>query len=163
MENYKIIMQNLEYLGGKYCERYLSFLNVKDLESNWWKALEFFFSHSFMRGRRDKLSNEYHLFTISVLEEYFSIKGQGLTNAYNSLKNQNSFFDKNMILNFKEKKNIRFGNSIKDKDFEMEISSKNPLNLFVKSVFASSPVYVKIGASNISSSPVAELSFLDPE
>lgn len=127
MNTNKKIIKNIERLGERYCRKYLDIWDKKALENNWWDALNFFFSHSFMRGRSDKLSNEYYLFTISVLEDFFSIKGQGLTNAYKSLKNQNSFFDKNMILNFKEKKNIRIGNSIKNKDFEIEISSKNPL------------------------------------
>jgi len=127
MNSNKKIIKNIERLGERYRRKYLDIWDKEALENNWLDALNFFFSHSFMRGRSDKLSNEYHLFTISVLEDYFSIKDQGLTNAYNSLKNQNSFFDKNMILNFKEKKNIRIGNSIKNKDFEIEISSKNPL------------------------------------
>ena len=86
MENYKIIMQNLEYLGGKYCERYLSFLNVKDLESNWWKALEFFFSHSFMRGRSDELSEKYLSFTLNVLRKFLKIGNVSLGKSYKMLK-----------------------------------------------------------------------------
>jgi len=93
-----------------------------------------------MRGRRDKLSNEYHLFTISVLEEYFSIKTQNLVQAYNYLKSQKRLFDKNMILNFKEKKNIQFCNSIKDKDFDMKISLKNPL---IKTLLIQKEIEVK--------------------
>jgi len=140
MNTNKKIAKNIERLGERYCRKYLDIWDKKALENNWWDALNFFFSHSFMRGRSDKLSNEYHLFTISVLEDYFSIKGQDLTNAYNSLKNQNSFFDKNMILNFKEKKNIRIGNSIKDKDFGIEILSKNPL---IKTLLTQKEIEVK--------------------
>lgn len=136
----KKIAKNIERLGERYYRKYLNILDKEALENDWWTALNFFFSHSFMRGRRDKLSNEYHLFTISVLEEYFSIKTQSLAKAYNNLKGHKNFFDKNTILNFKEKKNIRFGNSIKDKDFEMEISSKNP---FIKTLLTRKEIEVK--------------------
>jgi len=140
MNTNKKIAKNIERLGERYCRKYLNILDKEELETNWWAALNFFFSHSFMRGRKDILSNEYHLFTIFVLEEYFSIKTQSLAKAYNNLKGHKNFFDKNIILNFKEKKNIRFGNSIKDKDFEMEISSKNPL---IKTLLTQKEIEVK--------------------
>jgi len=140
MNTNKKIAKNIERLGERHCRKYLDIWDKKALENDWWTALNFFFSHSFMRGRRDKLSHEYHLFTISVLEEYFSIKTQNLAQVYNYLKSQKSLFDKNMILNFKEKKNIQFGNSIKDKDFDMKISSKNPL---IKTLLIQKEIEVK--------------------
>jgi len=140
MNTNKKIAKNIERLGERYCRKYLKIWDKKALENDWWTALNFFFSHSFMRGRSDKLSNEYYLFTISVLEEYFSIKTQSLSKVYNTLKGHKNFFDKNIILNFKNKKNIQFGNSIKDKDFEIEISSKNPL---IKNLLTQKEIEVK--------------------
>jgi len=134
------IAKNIERLGERYCKKHLCIWDKDELENNWWTALNFFFSYSFMRHRNDKLSNEYHLFTISVLEKYFSIKTQSLAKAYNNLKDHKKFFDKNLILDFKEEKNIQFGNIIKHKDFEEEILSENPL---IKTLLTQKEIEVK--------------------
>ena len=52
------IIRNIETLGDRYISKYLSYWQKEELDNNWWGALKFFFGHSFMRGRRDELSNE---------------------------------------------------------------------------------------------------------
>ncbi|MFP4041727.1 MAG: hypothetical protein ACLFT6_03085 [Bacteroidales bacterium] len=66
-----IIAKNLEFLGRQYEKAHLERWKNNNLNSNAWEALKFFFSHSFMRGRRDELSVEYYEFTMNVLSESF--------------------------------------------------------------------------------------------
>jgi hypothetical protein len=123
------IMKNIEQLGERYCRECLGNLKKKDLQKNWWEALKFFFSHSFLRGRRDKLSNEYYYFTIKTLEERFQITNENLDSSYEKVKdeNQKGYFDKECILTFKRNKNLRRKNSIKHIDFQNEVAEKNPI------------------------------------
>lgn len=85
-------MKNIEKLGERYCKKYLDSWDKEKLQNNWWEALKFFFSHSFMRGRRDKLSNEYYNFTLKILEDYFSITNGNLEGAYEELKKKRGIF-----------------------------------------------------------------------
>lgn len=126
-ENYDRVMKNIQVFGERYCKEHLDCWDTKLLQNNWWEALDFFFGHSFMRGRRDELSNEYHYFTIEALEDYFSITKERLDSSYEELIGQKEYFHKDSILNFKKGKNIGRGNSIKHKDFTREISEKNPI------------------------------------
>lgn len=127
MNNKEILIKNIERLGDRYCKKYLDIWGKYKLENNWWTALDFFFGHSFMRGRRDELSNEYHQFTISIVKDFLSISSKTLDKSYENLKDKKTYLDKDVILKFKIKKNIASGNSVKDVDFEREISSKNPI------------------------------------
>ncbi|MHC1567862.1 MAG: hypothetical protein ACXQT5_03075 [Candidatus Syntropharchaeia archaeon] len=52
------------------------------------------FGHSFMRGRRNRLSNEYYHFTIKALECYFAVTSENLEESYKRLKKQKKYFDK---------------------------------------------------------------------
>ena len=132
MKSYKNIWKNIEHLGERYCKKYLDIWDKKRLENDWWEALKFFFSHSFMRGRRDKLSNEYYHFTIKSIEDYFSITTESLGVAYEKLKKEQSQFDRDSILKFKRDKNIGRKNSIKHPDFMKEVALRNPIvNLLV--------------------------------
>ena len=81
MANKKTI-KNIEHFGERYCKKYLNIWDKDKLENNWWYSLEFFFSHSFMRGRRDVLSNEYHQFTTSTLKDYLSIDPMAINISY---------------------------------------------------------------------------------
>lgn len=47
--------------------------------------------------------------------------------SFKKLKNHKKFFDKEVILNFKRRKNILSSNSVRDADFEKEVSLKNPI------------------------------------
>ncbi len=127
MKNYEKIMKNIEQLGERYCRRYLDPWNKERLQTNWWEALKFLLSHSFMRRRRDRLSNEYYYFTIETLKDYFSITDGDLNTSYEKLKEKKKYFDKKCILKFKKNKNIGRKNSIKDPDFRKEVVEKNPI------------------------------------
>lgn len=125
-------MKNIEHFGERYCKKYLDNWNKERLKNNWWEALKFFFSHSFMRGRRDELSNEYYHFTIKALEDYFAITNENSEESYKRLKEQKDHFDKEHILKFKKDKNIGRGNSIKHKDFKKDVVEKNSIvNLLI--------------------------------
>lgn len=133
-------IKNIERFGERYSKKYLDTWGKDKLENNWWAALDFFFSHSFMRGRRDELSNEYHQFTIAVLGDYFSISSQTLDKSFENLKDKKKFFGADIILKFKKEKDIVRGNSINHEDFEREISSRNPL---IKTLLTKREVKVK--------------------
>ena len=121
------LMKNIEQLGERYCIEHLSRWDKSQLKNNWWEALQFFFYHSFMRGRRDKLSNEYCSFATTVLQEYFSIDSGVLDESYERLEQMKGFFNKDIILNFKKRRNLGRKNSVSHPDFEKEIASKNPI------------------------------------
>lgn len=127
MKSHNRIMRNIEQLGERYCEKYLNPWDKGRLQNNWWEALKFFLNHSFMRGRQDKLSNEYYYFTIRTLEDSFTITNGNLDSSYERLKEQTKYFDKECILKFKKDKNIGKGNSIKHQDFKKEVAGKNPI------------------------------------
>ena len=120
------IFRNIERLGDFYYEKHLTW-DKNELERNWWEALEFFFGHSFYRGRRDELSNEYYHFAIDTLKRFLKIDSTSLDESYNILKENVGLFDKNLILEFRRSRNIGRGNSIKHRDFEADVASKNEL------------------------------------
>ncbi len=95
MENI-ILLKNIEYFGNKYTDEHVFKYNKVELENNWWEALKFFYSKSFMRGRKDKLSHEYLEFTLSVLEEFKN--GDDLDGFYDKLKAMVSDIEKNKDL-----------------------------------------------------------------
>jgi len=137
-------MKNIERLGERYVEEYLGRWKKEEIQDNWWKALKFFFSHSFMRGRRDELSNEYYHFTIKALEDYFTPTTENLEESYARLKKQKDYFDKECILKFKKDKYMDMrANSLNKKhkdDFKKEIAEKNPI---VKLLITQKEVKVK--------------------
>jgi len=122
-------MKKIENFGGKYFEKYLkNKYDDEKLQYNWWEALKFFFDNSFMRGRKNKLSEKYRNFTVRCLEEFFSISEKNLEESYEKLKSYKKFFDKNQILDFKRRKGIKKNkNCIKHGDFQNEVSEKNPI------------------------------------
>jgi hypothetical protein len=103
------LLKNLEYSGDKYCkeERYLGRFNNKELENDWWESLVFFFSHSFMQGRPDELSAKYLYFTLDAIKKFVKIEDIGLDRSYKILKKNLDYFDKNIVLDFKNKENVR--------------------------------------------------------
>lgn len=120
------LTENLERLGERYKNKYLTIWDKNKLETKPWHALKFFFSHSFMRGRRDKLSVEYYEFTIKVLFDFFKT-----THVENSktlfeeltISKKNNLFNTNSIRELKNEHR----NSIKHPDFENRIKKNNPL------------------------------------
>lgn len=130
MENQKIF-KNIELLGGRYCQEYLynKKLNKQKLEKDWWEALKFFFSRSFMRGRKDELSNEYYCFTIEVLKKAFSIDEKS-DESYKILKKHEQYFGRQFVLDFKQRRGIGRGNALSNnykEDFKKEVVAKNPI------------------------------------
>jgi len=129
MSDENMLLRNIEKLGGRYCEEIL----LKDwekgkLECDWWEALKFFFTHSFMRGRRDELSNRYYYFTVDVLEKYFSIGSESLDKSYDKLRESEELFDIEPIWEFKSRMRKRGtrGSIVKNPNF-VELTSKNSL------------------------------------
>lgn len=126
MKENKIFTENLEKLGKRYERKYLANWEKGKLETKSWQALKFFFSHSFMRGRRDELSAEYYEFTTTVLFNYFNTtsieKPNILFEKLTTLK-RNNLFDTDNIKELKKEKR----NSIKHPEFERKIKNKNLL------------------------------------
>ncbi len=116
-------LEKIEELGQSYYDKYLINLSDDALSKNWWKALKFFFSHSFMRGRRDQLSHEYYTFTIKVLEEYFNLDRDV---DFRNLESKRHIFGSDIIKQFKKDKKIGRKNSLKHQEFK-DIEEKNPL------------------------------------
>jgi hypothetical protein len=135
-----LIIKNIEKLGDKYCLIYLDYWNKEELIENWWESLQFFFSHSFMRGRKDKLSNEYYFFTIEVLKDLFAVNENELDISYKRLLEQKEYLDSGYILNFKSDKGIGKGNSIKHNNFKKDVAEKNPI---IKRLITPTEVEVK--------------------
>jgi len=121
------IFKNIECLGNKYYATYLNHWDKEKLHNNWWEALRFFFSHSFMRGRSDVLSNEYYHFAIQALEDCFSVVDDTLNVAYEKLRDQKRLFNREDILNFKNNKGIGRGNAVSHRDFEKDVAAKNTI------------------------------------
>ncbi|MEM3264939.1 MAG: hypothetical protein QXH07_03180 [Thermoplasmata archaeon] len=70
------IFKALAEFGKKYQDRYLYSQCEKEklktlLTTDWYEALKFFFDRSFMRGRRDELSNTFLERTLNVLNGFF--------------------------------------------------------------------------------------------
>jgi len=122
-----LIMKNIESLGEQYCQKYLSCWDADVLEGNWWEVLKFFLSHSFMRGRRDELSNEYYWFTIDCLRARYGIADDSLEEAYDRLVVDRGHFDKRMLLEFKRARKLLKKSSLKHPDFREHVGNRNPV------------------------------------
>jgi len=127
MENEERLMRNIEQCGERYSEDYLHPWHRRGLEDNWWSALKFFFNHSFMRGRSDRLSIQYYSFAIETLQTVFSISDENLQISYERLKGMKEYFDRECILSFKKEEGVGRGNSIKHTDFGAKVAEKNPI------------------------------------
>jgi len=119
----KNFLEKIEKLGQLYYAKYLNNWPDNVLSENWWIALKFFFSHSFMRGRRDQLSHEYYTYTIKILEEFFNLNRN--TN-FRNLKNSSHILGSDIIKQFKKDKAIGRKNSLEHQDFQA-IKEEKPL------------------------------------
>lgn len=106
------VFKNIESIGKKNYKKVLTNWKREELKNNWWEALKFFFDHSFMRGRRDKLSWEYRCFAVEVLEDYFSIDPQNLDESYKKLVEKRDLWNKKIIEKLKQKKKWNSINSL---------------------------------------------------
>jgi len=129
-----IIYKNIEKLGERYYREHLAgparpgkLWSEEKLEQDWWEALKFFYSHSFMRGRRDKLSNEYYYFTVNVLEDFLSVLGTTSGPDVNLIENPD-LFDIQPLKDFKKRirNDNRKGSAVKQPDFQ-SVSDSNRL------------------------------------
>jgi hypothetical protein len=123
--DYDILGKNLEFYGQEYVKEHLTKWKDKNLESDWLQALNFFFSHSFMRGRKDELSNEYYFFTMDVLAEFFNYSDDNLHESSLLLKKTRieKLFNTDDILQLKKVER----NSLKHPEFEISIKPNNTL------------------------------------
>lgn len=89
MDDERLKIEAIASFGRKYQEVYLYTGKDKNelkqsLTSDWWEALKFFFGRSFMRGRRDEISNKFMERAIHILEQFFGDEKtkflQGLNN-----------------------------------------------------------------------------------
>lgn len=121
------MLRNIEKLGERYCTENLGKWNKQRLESDWWEALKFFFGHSFFRGRRDKLSNEYYYFTINALTEHFQITPENLDDSYQRVKRGKELFDSETVQRCKDRyrKGGGKGSFTKDSNLKREMTSNN--------------------------------------
>ncbi len=122
-----LLLSNLERLGEAYCEQYLvGEWDGAELDTDWWKALKFFFSHSFMRGRNDRLSHEFYSFTIDRLQNDI-LKTENLDDAYRTLQQHSADFDKGILLEFKNRHRLGRRTASKHARFTEEVANRNPI------------------------------------
>lgn len=128
MDEEYIFLKNVEKFGKKYCHTYLQY-DISELETNWWLSLKYVLYRSFLRGRNDKLSNEYYTFTVKVLEKIFKLQMISLKKSFDLVLqcNKQRLFNKNDILNFKSKYKLGKSNSVTDQRFDEEVKNKNKI------------------------------------
>lgn len=93
MKSESVLLKNIEILGDKYVQAHVRTLDKGRLERDWWEAIKFIFSRSFMRGRRDELSARYFNFTIGVLKDLIGIDEASSEDAYSKLVAQRGLFE----------------------------------------------------------------------
>lgn len=133
VRNYLKVLKNLENLGERYYKENLNFFGRKKLSTDWWEALKFFFSHTFMRGRNDELSGKYLKHTLSELEYFFEIKKGDLEKSYRILVANSKFYDKTQVIDFKRQMNVRncLGINIRNKFNDSIARGNKIINLLV--------------------------------
>lgn len=114
-EQEKNILLNIEDIGKNCVKNFnttVLFVNNTSLDlfkevimTDWWEALKFFLHHSFMRGRRDELSEAYYNFTIKVLDSIRKSRAVDFFELW-------AFDYKLAITDFKKRKNIVKGNCL---------------------------------------------------
>jgi hypothetical protein len=119
------LLKNIEHLGRIYCVRYLDWDRDK-LESDWFTALSFFFGNSFMRGRRDEMSNEYYCFTLNRLQnDYLGCEDRDA--AYRSLQGRSHEFETEILRAFKRKYKLGRKSASNHERFAEEVAGHNEL------------------------------------
>jgi len=120
-----LLLRNLETLGHWYIHDCLDW-DVSRLEADWWYGLDFFFSHSFMRGRRDELSHEYQSFTVQRLEEVIG-NADNLDERLARLRGLSRFLGCDSMVEFKSRHHLGNGNSLTHPKFSEEVAATNEL------------------------------------
>ena len=122
-----MFLKKIEDYGREYERELINTYPDDGLISDWWSALEFVFSRTFMRGRSDKLSNMYLQFTLDVLKKEYKIDMIDRDESFSLLKQNEKHYDKQIILNFIEKYTLNKKNSIKHENFQSEVIQNNPI------------------------------------
>lgn len=122
-----VFIQKIEDYGRIYERKLLDTFQDEKLSSDWWEALKFVFSRTFMRGRRDELSNEYMFFTFDALGKEFQIDSLSRDGAFRRLKEKERLYDSSIITKFIEKNKLNKKNSLKHKDFNSDVVNKNDM------------------------------------
>ena len=95
-------LQSVEKYGERYVRDFLGnyIPNKDEYLKDWYKALDFFFGKSFMRGRKDKLSERFWLATMKTLETDRPSKGYDRQTLENRLVTNgvNNGRDRRMVL-----------------------------------------------------------------
>jgi hypothetical protein len=135
--NLALLLKNVEHLGCEYAERYLGDWrnNASTLQDNWFEALHFVFERTFMRGRRDELSNEYLCYTVDRLRTLL-MPDNDLDKAFERVLkyNKSGLLDVNTILDFKKRHGmVGTKNSITHPSFQVEIAGTNEFVRFLTS------------------------------
>ncbi len=122
------LLKNIENLGETYKKVYLSKWDNNRLEADWWYATDFFFDHSFMRGRVDTVSLEYCKFTKIVLRDLFQINE--IPASTSILKKYSNYFQE-----YSKLKELKKGNqNIIGKDRIEEFNQKFKKNIVIKTL-----------------------------
>lgn len=119
------LLKNIAHLGRIYRDRQLNW-DRERLESDWLKGLSFFLSNSFMRGRRDTLSNEYYYFTMDRLQADY-LDCQDREAAYRKLQERSREFDTEILRAFKRKYKLGKKVASTQEQFAEEVANRNEL------------------------------------
>ena len=111
----ELTLSNLEFFGTVYVREHLGRYYIDVLGTDWWSALGFYFDHSFMRGRRDELSNEYRCFATHIINRYFQFDRSDHSIGFTSLKDKRRLFDKTELLNAVQSGSRRFRDIVSHK------------------------------------------------
>jgi hypothetical protein len=123
-----ILLKNVERLGETYRDKYLTTWDSDKLNSDWWEALKFFFNHSFPRGRRDTLSNEYYCFTIDRLQKDILKTENPDDEAYRTLQQHLPDFDSHIVSEFKKRHQLGKTTAMNYKPwFSEEVANQHPI------------------------------------
>jgi hypothetical protein len=129
--NPSILLENVEALGKRFRAEHLDGWKsaIPDLEADWFLALHFLFERTFMRGRRDELSNVFLSFTIERLRDHFR-PSSDLDEAYRLLLRhyKQGHLNGDDILAFKKQLgSLGKKGCIKQPAFQTEIADFNPI------------------------------------
>ncbi|MHB0958294.1 MAG: hypothetical protein ACYC0X_12510 [Pirellulaceae bacterium] len=145
------LLKNIEHFGRIHCARHLNWDRDK-LESDWLKGLSFFLSNSFMRGRRDTLSNEYYCFTMDRLQtDYLDCEDREA--AYRRLQERSHECDTAILRAFKRKYKLGRNSASRHERFAEEVANHNELIRLLTTpkeveVTGEHPAYKKIRLGN---------------
>lgn len=117
------LFRNIERLGDAYKKKHLEKWKINRLETDWWYATDFIFSHSFMRGRVDTVSMKYYNFTKIVLGELFEINNDCPAPISNLKKYKEDFLQYSKLQKLKSSKKTNIIGKEKINEFKKEFKN----------------------------------------